>query len=183
MHQPTNVPFPADVSAAPEHVAMLFLELVPVFFRTQRAEMKQHSDLQLSIPQIRTLRFVSRAAPVSLSAVAAHLDMTLPATSKLVDRLMQHDLLSRAVDADDRRRAELTLSDAGQHLLHMITQGIQSALAERLKALSADELAQCAGALDLLHAVLLPDVAATPRPRCGSNRLVRSTQAATVRTT
>jgi DNA-binding MarR family transcriptional regulator len=146
-----------DVSVESAHVAALFLDLVPIFFRMQRAEMKNGGDWNLSVPQMRTLRFIHRCPNVSLSEVAAHLDMTMPATSKIIDRLMQLELLTRDVDPQDRRRAVLHLTDTGREWLQALSQAIQNKLAARLAALSAEELRQCADSLTVLREALVAD--------------------------
>ncbi|HEU5013912.1 MAG TPA: MarR family transcriptional regulator [Roseiflexaceae bacterium] len=143
-----------DTAEEAVHVATLFLDLVPVFFRMQRAEMKSGGSRSLSVPQMRTLRFIHRRPNVSLSEVAAHLDMTLPATSKIIDRLMQLELLTRAVDPDDRRRAVLQLTAAGRDWLRALNQAVQDKLSARLANLSAEELSQCVNSLVLLREVL-----------------------------
>ncbi len=150
-----------DATEEAVHVAALFLDLVPIFFRMQRAEVKNGSDWNLSVTQVRTLRFIHRRPNVSLSEVAGHLDMTLPAASKLIDRLMQLALLTRTVDLQDRRRAVLHLTDAGRDWLQALNQAIQNKLSDRLASLSEEELIQCADSLTLLREVLIADNSGT----------------------
>lgn len=159
----SHAPVVEEATMDATQVAALFLNLVPVFFRMQRAEVKNSEEWALSVPQVRTLRFIHRRPDVSLSDVARHLDVTLPAASKLVDHLMQLELLTRAVDSQDRRRAVLHLTDAGCNWLQSLNQAIQNTLAARLAHLSEAEAQQCAHALVLLHEVLTTHDSATAR--------------------
>jgi DNA-binding MarR family transcriptional regulator len=132
------------------------MDLAPMLMRLMRQELNAQEALDLSVPQFRTLRFVARHPATSLSDLAEHLGMTLPAASKLVDRLLEQLLITRATAAGDRRRAELTLTLRGQAALKLAAAAAQAHLAERLAALSEQELAICGQALTLLRASVTP---------------------------
>jgi MarR family transcriptional regulator for hemolysin len=78
--------------------------------RSQRAP-------DITIPQFRTLTFVNRNADTSLSEVAEHMGLTLPATSKLVDDLTRKNLITRQDQPTDRRKIKLNLTPKGLQIM------------------------------------------------------------------
>ncbi len=143
----TNPPISAEEAAA------LLLDAVPPVMRAIRAEMRSHRAPDLSVPQFRTLLFVNRNAGTSLSGVAEHLGLTLPSTSKLVDKLVARGLVARGSAADDRRRIALHLTEDGQAVLSAAAQATLATLAARLASLGPDERCALAGAMRLLKQV------------------------------
>jgi DNA-binding MarR family transcriptional regulator len=91
-----------------DECARQVLETVPLVMRTVRAEMRRHRAADLSVPQFRTLTFLSRQAGASLSQVAEHIGLTLPSMSSLVEGLVERKLILRNTHSVDRRRVTLT---------------------------------------------------------------------------
>ena len=146
-----------------ETCAAAVMDTVPLVMRIIRTEMRSHRTPDLSVPQFRALLYVNRRAGASLSDVAEHLGLTLPSVSKLVDKLVVRGLITRESAPDDRRRVILMLTPGGQAALQAATQATQARLADRLAALSPDELDTVIEAMNLLHRVFLP-VAASELP-------------------
>src|SRR5512147_2476437 len=73
----------------------------------------------LTMPQIVTL-FALRRAEASISELAGRLRMSLPATSQLVDRLVEAGLISRTEDAADRRVRRASILPAGLRYLEQL---------------------------------------------------------------
>jgi DNA-binding MarR family transcriptional regulator len=92
-------------------------------------------ELQLSMPQMGTLHFLSAEGGQSVSAIAEHLNLSLAATSHLVDRLVQRDLLTRAEDPHDRRLKRVDLAPDGIELVARINRQATRALEELLQPL------------------------------------------------
>src|SRR5215472_3469611 len=103
-----------DDSSDAEACAAQIMETVPLVMRTLRTEMRRRRPADLSVPQFRALAFVRRHPGASLSEVAEHLGLTLPATSTLIDHLVARELVRRAPNPDNRRRLVLTLTADGQ---------------------------------------------------------------------
>lgn len=86
----------------------------------------------LSLPQVGALQFVRVAGPQSVSEIANHLNLSLGATSHLIDRLVQRNVLARHEDPDDRRRKRVSLDEGGHALMREIerrsTESLQSLL-------------------------------------------------------
>ena len=128
-----------EMNSSAEACAALISETVPLINRTIRAQMRSHRDADLSVPQFRALAFLGRNPGASLSDVAAHVGLTLPSISKMIDRLVAQNLVERRSAADDRRRIALQLTTLGTSTLQKSRGATQAHLAERLAALSPDE--------------------------------------------
>ena len=93
------------------------LDVTPNIIQAIRVQMRAQHHHDLSVPQFRTLAFLSRHPGSSLSAVAEHIGLTLPTMSVLIEGLVQRGLVDRVADVRDRRRVLLTLTPEGK-LLH-----------------------------------------------------------------
>jgi len=67
----------------------------------------------LTIPEWRMLAVLARFAPASAQEVADRSAMDKVRVSRAVSRLMERGLVERVMDAEDRRRSQLSLSEAG----------------------------------------------------------------------
>jgi len=123
-------------------------------------------ELHLSLPQLVTLHFLRAEGTQSVSAIAHHLQLSLAATSHLVERLVQRGLLDRTEDPSDRRQKRVDLTDEGRALVG----GIQAEAMASLDALLAAVPPDVRGrldqdvreVLDLLEPLSAPSTA-TPR--------------------
>ena len=134
-----------------KETARQVLEVVPLVMRTVRTEMRRHRAHDLSVPQFRALGFVQRRPGTSLSDVAEHIGLTLPAMSKLIDGLVARKLMTRRGHADDRRRMTLELTARGAALLQTSRESTHAALAERLSQLSESDRAAVVRAMHILQ--------------------------------
>ncbi len=75
------------------------------------------ADVEVTMPQARCLMFLAIKPSISISALAAHLRIGLPAASGLVERLVEAGHVERNPDADDRRQQLVTLTEQGQALV------------------------------------------------------------------
>jgi DNA-binding MarR family transcriptional regulator len=87
----------------------------------------------LSMPQFGILMHLYYRSSCGISHLSEHLDVSAPAASQLVDRLVQHGLLERVEDPHDRRAKQLTLTPKGRTL-------IETGIVERTRWV--DELVQ-----------------------------------------
>jgi DNA-binding MarR family transcriptional regulator len=104
----------------------------------------------ISMPQFFLLMQVHRHEHCGISDLSEHLEITNAATSQLVDKLVQADLLVRAEDPHDRRAKQVSLKSAGEEI-------IASAIAERSRwvddlatVLNAEEQQKVVEALEIL---------------------------------
>jgi len=122
----------------PEESARKLLEVVPIVMQDIRSEMRCRRSLDLSVPQFRVLAFVDRNEGASLWEVARHMGLTSPSTSRLVDNLIERDMMTRTDHPDDRRRVRLTVTRHGRTILQTSTDETVSYLARKLSGADAD---------------------------------------------
>lgn len=139
------------VSNAPGDCAAEILEAVPVMMRFIRSQMRRHRGADLSVPQFRTLVFLSRSPGVSLSALAEFLALSLPATSRLVEGLVRRSLVERRIPAGNRRLVALSVNAHGRKIICAARQATEKQLAEVLTPLRRDERAAIRHALRTLR--------------------------------
>lgn len=123
----------------PQEAASELLDVIPAVMKEIRAEMRSQSSLELTVPQFRALAYVDRNRGASLSAVADHMGLTLPSTSRLVDILIGRNLLTREDNPVDRRRVKLSVTNRGKTILSFSRRGTQDYLANKLSKISEDE--------------------------------------------
>jgi len=131
------------------------LDVVPAVMDALRHAMRSHVGDQLSVPQFRCLNFIGHQPGASVSAVAAFLGVTLPTASAMVDRLVRAGAVEPRTAADDRRRSQLHLTDAGAAQLAQIRVGARAELAEVLAGRSAEELRVLHAGLAVLRDVFV----------------------------
>jgi DNA-binding MarR family transcriptional regulator len=89
-------------------------------------------ELDLSMPQMGTLHFLNAEGAKSVSAIAQHLGLSLAATSHLIERLVQRELVSRSEDPSDRRHKRVALAEEGRQLINNINEHTSASLEEML---------------------------------------------------
>ena len=129
------------------------LETVPLVMRFMRDQVRLRRTAGLSLPQFRALLFLSRAKNSSLSAVAGHLGLSLPAMSRLINGLVDDRLVERQLVSTNRRQIALTLTARGQATLEKGRYVIRLHLADSLKNLPATEQKTVQRAMRVLHKV------------------------------
>ena len=125
--------------ATPEEAASELLDVVPAVMKEIKAEMRSQSSPELTVPQFRALAFVDRNKDASLSAVANHMGLTLPSTSKLVDVLIERRLLTREDNPVDRRRVKLGVTSRGATILANSRRGTLKYLAKKLSLITEND--------------------------------------------
>lgn len=73
--------------------------------------------LDLTIPQLKSLFYVSGHGKVNPSGLASGIRVTPANVTGIVDRLVEQGLLIRTADADDRRVSWLTVTDKGKSVV------------------------------------------------------------------
>jgi DNA-binding MarR family transcriptional regulator len=140
----TNLPtLPSDCSAQ-------LIEVIPVIMRRIRGEMRRRTMPGLAVPQFRTLNYLQEHPRASLSDVAAYLGLTLPSTSKLIQKLVTQKAVVRR-GARDRRRVCLSLTQQGITALDQARLETQQQLAQNLSSLTQKELNVVSAALRVLN--------------------------------
>ncbi len=144
------------MEASPDLGARQLLDVVPLIMCAIRREMRSHRSADISVPQFRTLAFLSDHKGASLSEVADFIGLTLPSMSKLVDGLVTRGLVTRQTHPGDRRRMTLALTQAGQEFHQSAREATQDCLARRLVLLPDSDRAVVMRAMEALCQVFWP---------------------------
>jgi DNA-binding MarR family transcriptional regulator len=150
----------ATDSATSLQVGRELLDVVPGVLRVIRVVMRSNRAAGLSVPQFRTLCFLNSYEGASLSAVADHLDLSLPAMSRMVNGLVLRGYVLRRTGSGDRRHVSLTLSAKGKAAMGATRKAAEPQLAaelEKLSALQRQTISEAMGDLrELFHTDRLP---------------------------
>ena len=92
----------------------------------------QHSlqGEDVSFTQMTALYKVRAFSPISVTLLAEHLGVSLPATSQLIQELVRRELMERRENPDNRREKLLALSEQGQKFLNLMERAMMGAYAE-----------------------------------------------------
>lgn len=141
------------VKPSPDGCAREVLEAVPLAMRVIREHLRKHGARVLSVPQFRTLLFLSRNRGSSLSEVAEHIGLTLPSMSTLIDGLVDRSYAVRQTDPSDRRRMTLTLTERGEATLQSAREATQAYLAEKLNRIPETDRKTIVASMQILKHV------------------------------
>jgi len=103
----------------------------------------------LSTPQIHALMYIFHAGDCQVSDLGTLADVSKPAASQLVERLVRQGLVDRREDPANRRNKLLTLSEKGKRLIHDSVMSNQF-LRDLLAALTPEQLQAVHNAFTLL---------------------------------
>ena len=131
-----------------EQVVDLFLHL---FEQLHTGPVGHWLELDLTMPQLKTLLLVDWLGPVSMSQLAAQLRISLPTTTGLVDRLVEAGLARRESDARDRRIVRACSTETGRSLVVRLRSAGSDRLGRVLGHLSVEELHRCAEVLEAIN--------------------------------
>jgi DNA-binding MarR family transcriptional regulator len=142
-----------DQNQPRQQLAQLLRDFVSTVMRRSACDtMKIIRRAELSMPQLVTLWFLRRSGTATISDIREHLNLSLAATSHLVDRLVVGGFVSRNEGSIDRRHKEVMLTDAGLALLDEIEQARVAELAQHLGAMPQAQLHTTIDALaEVLH--------------------------------
>lgn len=84
-------------------------------------------EFDLSYTQWISLKVIHDGVVSTAGELARELDITTGATTRLIDTLEDHGLLSRDRGTDDRRVVKLGLTDAGRHVTKVLTPDVVGA--------------------------------------------------------
>ena len=124
-----------------------------VIARTAR-RLRQESGVDLSPSLTAALGTVERKGPITPSELAACERVRRPTATRLIARLEEAELVTRAADPTDGRSSLVSITTDGEKLLKRLRANKDAFLARRLDALSAEERATLDRAAEILERVL-----------------------------
>jgi DNA-binding MarR family transcriptional regulator len=104
----------------------------------------------VSVPQFRSMAFLRINEGASLSQVAEHVGLSMPAMSRLVDGLVKRGLLARGSSESDRRKVTLRLTARGQDMIRAARKWTERRLAVVLESLPKGQRSEIAAAMAVL---------------------------------
>ena len=116
-------------------------------FRDLRHFMEQ---AKISPSQVGAMMLLRGCGSCGVSDIGAHLGISAPAASQLVDRLVGIGLLERSEDPQDRRFKQVKLTPKGEALIEQSIQARQQWMEQLTHALTPAEQQIIIGALTLL---------------------------------
>lgn len=111
-------------------------------------------DLDLTIPQLRVVFLLAESEPMSMSPMAQAIDISLPACSHVVDRLVRSGYVVRSEDPVDRRVVRCALTDKGNDVAERLRQSIPFERQDFLDRLNVEELNLIVQAMAVFHRVM-----------------------------
>ncbi len=141
---------PTSSAPTPEQTAAELQELLGALYRRIR-QTKQLGDLTL--PETAALSQLGRSGPTTAAALAKLERISPQSIGTTLAALEAKGLVARAADPTDRRRVILSLTPAGEEVVHARRNARAEQLTRAVSTLTADELAKLAAALPVLSRI------------------------------
>jgi len=142
---------------APQTLVESILALASRLSRTVNADVRHEKlSVPLTMGQFRTLNHLAKGYATS-AELARHLVVTRPTITRLIDGLERKGLVTRAVDARDRRQVRLELTEAGRAVLREVRRKASRRIEARLDTLSAAQQEQVRRAINVIDKALLSE--------------------------
>ncbi len=126
-------------------------ELAEVVRKLFNTRLYSGSAWELSVPQLRAMAMVANNEDCTMGELARSLGIGMSTATGLIDRLVQHGLVTRDSAPGDRRVVCLHLTAAGSRALAAGRRKRRQRLELVLRQLSAAEQKQVAKGIALLH--------------------------------
>lgn len=97
---------------------------------------------ELTSSQFQGLNFIRQHAGCSAKALSEGLNIAIPSATRLVDRLVRKNLVTRCENANDRRLVKLAATATGEAVLQKVRAAHLARLQQALTSLSPTEQAQ-----------------------------------------
>jgi len=78
-------------------------------------------EKNLSFSQVAALHTIDREGSVNINDISARLNLSMSATSRMIDELVKKDLIDRKEDQENRRAKILTLSSSGRKFMDTLS--------------------------------------------------------------
>lgn len=135
----------------PERVVDLFVELAPALRALQAEDADKHwRGLDVSMPQMKALMVVLHTGGLPARRLAERMDVGPSAVTALVDKLVEHDLVRREPDAEDRRVIWVRPTERARKLEERLLQTNAAAFRKALQRVAPRDLAKVHEAFSLL---------------------------------
>lgn len=117
------------------HMADLVIDIIPKLMQLLRVEMRKGRGDYLTVPQFRVLASISRGINQN-KLLAERLGVSEAAMSRMIDVLVNENLIKKGIDADDRRHMKLSLTSEGNKIFKAIKGEARLRLKDKVGAIS-----------------------------------------------
>jgi DNA-binding MarR family transcriptional regulator len=97
-------------------------------------------ELELTIVQLKSLFYIDFEGSTNFKNLAVALGVTPPSVTGIVDRLVEHGLVSREENPENRRMQVLKITEKGKAILTRLTESRRSRMAFLLDGLNLEDL-------------------------------------------
>ena len=111
---------------------------------------KEWLSVDLTMPQLKIILLIFTDGPARTSTLASALGVSLATTSGITDRLVQHGLIVRGDDPEDRRAVVCSLSEKGTELMKRLWELGQSRLRSLLEKMTPPKLEIISEAMEVI---------------------------------
>jgi MarR family transcriptional regulator, 2-MHQ and catechol-resistance regulon repressor len=134
-----------------------FWETIPATWNQIRSNIRGiiTENFDITIEQFHILRHVRKGIR-SVSELAEEKQISRPAISQAVDILVEKGLVTRHQSPGDRRFVQLELTESGDELLNTIFHMNRKWMAEKMSALSSEDLTKALQGMELLKQTFDP---------------------------
>ncbi len=130
-------------------------ELYPAVMRVMgRIRSTVHEGMDLSYNQFKMLLTIHDKGSCPLNLLAGELKIAMSSASEMVDKLVGLGLVTRAVDAESRRRVVIQATECGEELIKELRRGIVENYRVLLDRLPEKDQQRLVSALETLVEVL-----------------------------
>lgn len=126
-----------------------------IFARILLKTMTGDTSEEITEAQLQALRHVSHHGPSTVGSLADGLSISQPAATMLIDRMAKRGLLERQPGRNDRRQAEISLTQRASEILEEIEHERAERLKRILELMEEDERHQLAESLEKFVAAAL----------------------------
>jgi len=93
---------------------------------------------ELSTPQINMIMIINSRQAVSVTELAAHLNVSPPSVSAMVDRLVERGLLTRTPCSTDRRKVVIQVSPEAKKDIARVQKKVLASFVELVEAIGPE---------------------------------------------
>lgn len=128
------------------------LFLVPAMFRFFQIEKPQEIlDMDLTLLELCVLGELSSSRQLSMSEVGRALSVNLSTLTRLVDKLVEKNLVARSPDPDDRRVVRITLTPQGRQARQILEEKRRRRVESFLRQMTSEERRNLLHILRTIH--------------------------------
>lgn len=108
------------------------------------------TDEDVTLPQYRTLVVLAYGGPKRLADLATNLQVSPSTATRMCDRLVRKELITRQRDVIDRREVNLHVTDKGGQLIHAVMERRRQEVRRMLRSIPTEARSQLSASLELL---------------------------------